>query len=57
MTRRVVRVPQEDLAHMLALSCQTVNQILRQFERDGLLALRYGGDTPVSDGACIDIDQ
>jgi CRP/FNR family transcriptional regulator, cyclic AMP receptor protein len=41
-TRRVVSVPQEDLALMLALSRQTVNQILRQFERDGLLALRYG---------------
>ena len=39
---RVVRVPQEDLALMLALSRQTVNQILRQFERDGLVALRYG---------------
>ncbi|WP_084687982.1 Crp/Fnr family transcriptional regulator [Paraburkholderia oxyphila] len=38
----VVRVPQEDLALMLALSRQTVNQILRQFERDGLVALRYG---------------
>lgn len=39
---RVVHVPQEDLALMLALSRQTVNQILRQFERDGLVALRYG---------------
>lgn len=38
----VVHVPQEDLALMLALSRQTVNQILRQFERDGMLALRYG---------------
>ncbi|WP_322048193.1 Crp/Fnr family transcriptional regulator [Paraburkholderia sp. J67] len=40
--RPVVHVPQEDLALMLALSRQTVNQILRQFERDGLLLLRYG---------------
>ncbi|MDE1139389.1 Crp/Fnr family transcriptional regulator [Paraburkholderia tropica] len=40
--RRVVNVPQEDLALMLALSRQTVNQILRQFERDGLVQLRYG---------------
>jgi CRP/FNR family transcriptional regulator, cyclic AMP receptor protein len=39
---RVAHVPQEDLALMLALSRQTVNQILRQFERDGLVALRYG---------------
>jgi CRP/FNR family transcriptional regulator, cyclic AMP receptor protein len=38
----VVSVPQEDLALMLALSRQTVNQILRQFERDGLVVLRYG---------------
>ncbi|MEM5318600.1 Crp/Fnr family transcriptional regulator [Paraburkholderia sp. JHI869] len=41
-SRRVINVPQEDLALMLALSRQTVNQILRQFEREGLLALRYG---------------
>ena len=41
-SRRVISVPQEDLALMLALSRQTVNQILRQFEREGLLALRYG---------------
>jgi CRP/FNR family transcriptional regulator, cyclic AMP receptor protein len=41
-TRRLINVPQEDLALMLALSRQTVNQILRQFEREGLLALRYG---------------
>jgi CRP/FNR family transcriptional regulator, cyclic AMP receptor protein len=39
---RVAHVPQEDLALMLALSRQTVNQILRQFERDGLVVLRYG---------------
>ena len=41
-SRLVIGVPQEDLALMLALSRQTVNQILRQFEREGLLALRYG---------------
>lgn len=39
---RAINTPQEDLALMLALSRQTVNQILRQFEREGLLALRYG---------------
>lgn len=39
---RVIATAQEDLALMLALSRQTVNQILRQFEREGLLALRYG---------------
>jgi CRP-like cAMP-binding protein len=40
-TRRVLKVPQEDLAMMLALSRQTTNQILRQFETQGALALRY----------------
>ena len=39
--RRVLKVPQEDLAMMLALSRQTTNQILRQFEAQGALALRY----------------
>lgn len=39
--RRVLKVPQEDLAMMLALSRQTTNQILRQFETQGALALRY----------------
>lgn len=41
-SRRIINVPQENLALMLALSRQTVNQILRQFEREGWLALRYG---------------
>ena len=39
--RRVLKVPQEDLAMMLALSRQTTNQFLRQFETQGALALRY----------------
>ncbi|MEM5384466.1 Crp/Fnr family transcriptional regulator [Paraburkholderia phymatum] len=39
--RRVLKVPQEDLAMMLALSRQTTNQILRQLETQGALALRY----------------
>ncbi|WP_206996491.1 Crp/Fnr family transcriptional regulator [Trinickia mobilis] len=39
--RRVLKVPQEDLAMMLALSRQTINQILRQFETQGALTLRY----------------
>jgi CRP/FNR family transcriptional regulator, cyclic AMP receptor protein len=39
--RRVLKVPQEDLAMMLAVSRQTTNQILRQFETQGALALRY----------------
>jgi CRP/FNR family cyclic AMP-dependent transcriptional regulator len=40
--RRVLKVPQEDLAMMLALSRQTINQILKQFEAQGALTLRYG---------------
>lgn len=39
--RRVLKVPQEDLAMMLALSRQTINQILKQFETQGALQLRY----------------
>jgi CRP-like cAMP-binding protein len=38
---RIIKVPQEDLAMMLALSRQTINQILRQFEMQGALKLRY----------------
>src|SRR5258708_10538333 len=40
--RRVLKVPQEDLAMMLALSRQTTNQVLRQFEMRGALKLHYG---------------
>lgn len=39
--RRVLKVPQEDLAMMLALSRQTINQTLKQFELKGALQLRY----------------
>ena len=39
--RRVLKVPQEDLAMMLALSRQTINQVLKQFETQGALKLRY----------------
>jgi CRP-like cAMP-binding protein len=39
--RRVLKVSQEDLAMMLALSRQTVNQTLKQFELQGALQLRY----------------
>ncbi len=41
-SRRVVSVPQEQLAMMLAISRQTTNQILRQLEGQGIIALRYG---------------
>jgi CRP/FNR family cyclic AMP-dependent transcriptional regulator len=42
-SRRIIGVPQEQLALMLALSRQTVNQILKQFEAQGLLRLGRGG--------------
>ncbi|RZF31610.1 Crp/Fnr family transcriptional regulator [Paraburkholderia sp. UYCP14C] len=40
-SRSVLKVPQEDLAMMLALSRQTINQVLRHFETQGALKLRY----------------
>lgn len=39
--RHILKVPQEDLAMMLALSRQTINQVLKQFETQGALKLRY----------------
>ncbi|WP_345815663.1 Crp/Fnr family transcriptional regulator [Paraburkholderia sp. PREW-6R] len=39
--RRVLKVPQEDLAMMLALSRQTINQVLKQFETQHALRLGY----------------
>ncbi|WER48283.1 Crp/Fnr family transcriptional regulator [Cupriavidus sp. WKF15] len=39
---QTVRIPQEQLAQMLGLSRQTVNQALRELESRGLLRLRYG---------------
>ncbi|MGF6413023.1 Crp/Fnr family transcriptional regulator [Paraburkholderia sp. MM5482-R1] len=39
--RNVLKVPQEDLAMMLALSRQTINQVLKHFETQGALRLRY----------------
>jgi CRP-like cAMP-binding protein len=39
--RRVLKVPQEDLAMMLALSRQTINQVLKHFETQGALRLGY----------------
>lgn len=40
-SRRVLPLPQEQLAAMLSLSRQTINQVLRQFEAQGLLKLHY----------------
>lgn len=41
--RRMLHVPQEQLALMLSLSRQTVNQILKQFEAQHAIALVRGG--------------
>lgn len=41
--RRMLHVPQEQLALMLSLSRQTVNQILKQFEAQQAVALVRGG--------------
>lgn len=40
-SRRILPLPQEQLAAMLSLSRQTINQVLRQFEAQGLLKLHY----------------
>lgn len=42
-SRRVINVPQEQLALMLSLSRQTVNQILKQLEEQGVIRLARGG--------------
>ncbi|GCB05121.1 Crp/Fnr family transcriptional regulator [Ralstonia sp. SET104] len=41
-SRRVLRVPQEQLAQLLALSRQTVNHVLKDFQARGILKLAYG---------------
>lgn len=40
--RRVLQLPQEDLAAMLGLSRQTTNSLLRALEQQGVLGLSYG---------------
>lgn len=40
--RRVLQLPQEQLASMLSLSRQTTNQILKELQGVGILDLRYG---------------
>lgn len=42
MSQRVVAVNQEQLASMLALTRQTVSQVLKDFERRGWIVCRYG---------------
>lgn len=43
VSKREIRVPQEQLGQMLALSRQTVNQLLRQLEHSGVVRLGRGG--------------
>lgn len=40
--RRVLQLPQEQLASMLSLSRQTTNQILKDLQGQGILGLGYG---------------
>ncbi|WP_341304192.1 Crp/Fnr family transcriptional regulator [Pseudomonas sp. TMP25] len=40
--RRVIHLPQEQLALMLSISRQTTNQILKDLESQGMLRLNYG---------------
>lgn len=42
MSSRVIDVRQEQLAMMLSISRQTANQVLKELEADGLIALSYG---------------
>lgn len=40
--RRVLQLPQEDLAAMLGLSRQTINSLLKALEQQGIVGLSYG---------------
>lgn len=40
--RRILQLPQEQLALMLSLSRQTINQILKELQNQGILNLSYG---------------
>jgi CRP/FNR family transcriptional regulator, cyclic AMP receptor protein len=40
--RRVLQLPQEQLASMLSLSRQTTNQILNDLQGQGIVSLKYG---------------
>ncbi|WP_426218988.1 Crp/Fnr family transcriptional regulator [Pseudomonas sp. DWRC2-2] len=41
-TRRILQLPQEDLAAMLGLSRQTINSLLKALEQQGVIGLSYG---------------
>jgi CRP-like cAMP-binding protein len=40
--RRILQLPQEQLAAMLSLSRQTTNQILKDLQGQGIIGLSYG---------------
>jgi CRP-like cAMP-binding protein len=40
--RRVLQLPQEQLASLLSLSRQTTNQLLKELQGQGILNLKYG---------------
>ena len=42
LPRRVLQLPQEQLASMLSLSRQTTNQLLKELQAQGIIGLRYG---------------
>jgi CRP-like cAMP-binding protein len=50
-------VPQEDLAMMLALSRQTINQVLKQFETQGAVKLGYAEIQIVDKGRLHELAQ
>lgn len=41
-SKRVLQLPQEDLAAMLSLSRQTTNSVLKALEQQGIVGLSYG---------------
>jgi len=55
--RRVINVPQEDLAMMLALSRQTINQVLKRFETLGAVKLGYAEIQIVDKGRLHELAQ
>ena len=40
--RRLIRLPQDQLALMLGVSRQSVNKVLRHLEQHGVIGLSYG---------------
>lgn len=46
---------QEELGHLVGLSRQTVNKVLKRFEQDGLVALDFGRITILDEAALADL--